>query len=83
MSYKIALQNGTSAVLNVTTNDHAATWGVVYRLTQSGSDGQQSIITYGEGDSALQDLGDHNNSKSQVWSDSAGETTRKAQADGN
>lgn len=84
MSYKIALGNGSNAVLNVTTSDHAASYGVVYRLTQSGNDGQQSIITYGEGNSALQYLFDNTNGQSRkVWSQSAQEIEHQAEANGN
>jgi hypothetical protein len=75
------LSGGASAVLNVTTGDHAAEWGVVFRMTQSSNVGQQTILAYGEGDSSLQKLFDYNNSQSQnVWSQSAQDITNRANA---
>ncbi|WP_340648268.1 RHS repeat-associated core domain-containing protein [Pseudoxanthomonas winnipegensis] len=80
MSYKIPLQGGANAVLNVTTSDHAAIWGIVLRTTEAGPDGTQNIITYGEGDSFLQRAFDPNNNQSRkVWAKSAEDITRKAQ----
>ncbi|AOY61346.1 hypothetical protein ABFO19_20995 [Xanthomonas citri pv. glycines] len=80
MSYQVPLQNGGNAVLNVTTGDHAATWGIVLRTTESGAGGAQNIITYGEGDSFLQRAFDPKNNQSrEVWSQSAEEITRRTQ----
>lgn len=80
MSYQVPLQSGGSAVLNVTTGDHAATWGIVLRTVEAGPGGTQSIITYGEGDSFLQRTFDPKNNQSrEVWSQSAAEITRRAQ----
>nr|WP_255682061.1 RHS repeat-associated core domain-containing protein [Luteimonas sp. BDR2-5] len=79
MSYQIPLQNGTSAVLNVTTGNHAATWGIVLRLVQPGQGGEQNIVTYGEGNSFLQRVFDPDNNQSrEVWSRSAEEISRRA-----
>ncbi|MBD8636679.1 hypothetical protein [Stenotrophomonas sp. CFBP 13725] len=80
MSYQVPLQDGASAVLNVTTGDHAATWGIVMRMVQPGQNGAQNIDTYGEGDSFLQRAFDPKNNQSRgVWSQSAEEITRRAQ----
>ncbi|MEE5090185.1 hypothetical protein V2H26_08970 [Xanthomonas euvesicatoria] len=79
MSYQVPLQGGGNAVLNVTTGDHAATWGIVLRTTESGPGSIQNIITYGEGDSFLQRAFDPKNNQSrEVWSQSAEEITRRA-----
>ena len=80
MSYQVPLQDGASAVLNVTTGDHAATWGIVLRMVQPGQNGAQNIVTYGEGNSFLQRAFDPNNNQSrEVWSKSAEEITRRTQ----
>lgn len=80
MSYQVPLQNGASAVLNVTTGDHAATWGIVMRMVQPGQNGAQNIVTYGEGDSFLQRAFDPGNNQSrEVWTQSAEDITRKSQ----
>lgn len=80
MSYKVPLQDGASAVLNVTTGDHAAAWGVVLRMIQSDRKGAQNIVTYGEGNSFLQRAFDPKNKQSKkVWSQSAEEIVQKAQ----
>lgn len=80
MSYQVPLQDGASAVLNVTTGDHAATWGIVLRMVQPGQSGAQSIVTYGEGDSFLQRAFDPNNNQSRdVWTQSAEDITRRVQ----
>lgn len=72
MSYKIAMPNGTNGVLNVTTGDHAAKWGIVLRAVQGSAAGAQSITTYGEGDSLLQRAFDPNNNQSrEVWRNSS------------
>ncbi|EFF46742.1 conserved hypothetical protein [Xanthomonas citri pv. aurantifolii str. ICPB 10535] len=79
MSYQVPLQGGGNAVLNVTTGDHAATWGIVLRTTESGPGSTQYIVTYGEGDSFLQRAFDPKNNQSrEVWSQSAEEITRRA-----
>lgn len=80
MSYQVPLQDGASAVLNVTTGDHAATWGIVMRMVQPDQNSAQNIDTYGEGDSFLQRAFDPKNNQSRgVWSQSAEEITRRAQ----
>jgi RHS repeat-associated protein len=79
MSYKFAMPNGTNGVINVTTGDHAATWGVVLRVIDTATDGTDSIITYGEGNSALQSIFDNDNSQSeQVWRDSSNQISDRA-----
>lgn len=80
MSYQVPLQSGGSAVLNVTTADHAASWGIVLRTTEAGSGGSQNIVTYGEGDSFLQRVFDpRNNQSREVWAQSAQDITKQAQ----
>lgn len=81
MSYQVPLQEGASAVLNVTTGDHAATWGIVLRMVQPGQNGAQNIVTYGEGNAFLQRAFDpENNPSREVWSQSAEEITRRTQS---
>ena len=78
LSYKVGLQNGGAAILNVTTGDHAATWGIVFRVVQSGSGGAK-IVTYGEGDSALQRIFDPKNNQSRdTWNKSSQEIIERA-----
>lgn len=80
MSYQLPIKDGASAVLNVTTGDHAATWGIVLRMVEPGPNGTQNIVTYGEGDSFLQRVFDpENNQSKEVWTQSAEEITRSAQ----
>jgi|GEM_PF-1388603 len=78
MSYKVNTRDKSTVVLNVTTGDHAATWGIVLRTIESGPNGAQSIVTYGEGDSMLQRVFDPNNAQSRaVWSESAQQIMEK------
>lgn len=81
MSYQVPLQDGASAVLNVTTGDHAATWGIVLRMVQPGQNGAQNIVTYVEGNAFLQRAFDpKNNPSREVWSQSAEEISRRTQS---